>query len=280
MTRGGDREPPPASVSVVTVTRRRPQLLAGAVAAVRGQCCAHVAEHIVIVDDCPATEEFLRTLRPRSPEVIVVPREPGDTTGPARLARLRNLGARAARAPWIAYLDDDNDWRPDHLHTLLETARRSGRPAVHSWQQVVNADGSPYLEERYPWARTFQEGRESYRRLLGRGVVTRGSNVYRDVADDQRGPSAIRMTDAGEWLLSTELLRSIGFCETYTAAELDALIGEDDKLLDALVDAGIPIACSGEPSLVYRLGGFSNMPVNVPVRDHGAPVGRPVKESS
>ncbi|WBQ07610.1 glycosyltransferase family 2 protein [Kribbella sp. CA-293567] len=242
----------------MTVTRRRPELLTEAVEGVMAQCCEHVAEHLVVIDDCPQTADFLRTVAAGAVRAVPIARSPQEVSGPARLAKLRNVGAQLARADWICYLDDDNAWTPDHLHTLLETAQATGSPAVYSWQQVVHSNRAPYLEQRYPWARSDEEGRAMYRKLLARGVVTVGSNVYRDVADDQRAAGAVRMTDAGEWLLRTDLVRTLGFCEKYSDQELARLIGEDDKLLDSLIDAGVPIACSRRPTLIYRLGGFSN----------------------
>jgi glycosyltransferase involved in cell wall biosynthesis len=54
---------------------------------------------------------------------------------PTNLGRLYNSTGAAAkdraigisREPLIAYLDDDNAWFPDHLHTLLGAFRRRGR---------------------------------------------------------------------------------------------------------------------------------------------------------
>lgn len=43
-----------------------------------------------------------------------------------------------------------------------------------------------------------------------------------------------------------------------TPAEIEALIGEDDKLVGSLIDAGIPIPAATVWLPVYRLDGFSN----------------------
>ncbi len=88
--------------------------------------------------------------------------------------------------------------------------------------------------------------------------MTPGSNVYRDRADPGTDPDAVRSVDGGEWLLDTELARSIGFSCQFTQEERDLVIGEDDKFLDELLDRGITIVPTKEPTMIYRMGGFSN----------------------
>jgi len=244
-------------VTVITATRGRPELLARALRSVAGQCCRHVAEHLVLVDDCPDT---LRSLAAGTPPLVRVepaPRGPGEVTGPRRLGRLRQLGAETATTRWIAFLDDDNEWRPDHLHRLLDTARRTEAPAVHSWLQVVDAAGRPYLDPVFPWVKDDERGRREYERLRGLGVVTPGSNVYRDRADRGDGPADIQSVDGGEWLLDRELALSVGFEFEFTEYDRDHLVADDDKFLAALLRDGAEIACTQRATLVYRLGGFS-----------------------
>ena len=43
-----------------------------------------------------------------------------------------------------------------------------------------------------------------------------------------------------------------------TAADWTNVIGEDNKLLAALVDGNVPVASTHLPTLQYVLGGFSN----------------------
>ena len=86
------------SITVVVPTIGRPSLdaLLDALATGRG---ARPAE-LVIVDDRPAGAP-LHVERPGLPPVRVL------RTGGGGPARARNLGWRAARTPWVAFLDDD-----------------------------------------------------------------------------------------------------------------------------------------------------------------------------
>jgi glycosyltransferase involved in cell wall biosynthesis len=61
----------------------------------------------------------------------------------AGAAAARNLGVRAARHDWIAFLDSDDFWMPQHLQRLMKTIEAtSGAAALYfSDLQVAEADG-------------------------------------------------------------------------------------------------------------------------------------------
>jgi len=161
---------------------------------------------------------------------------------------------------WVAFLDDDNAYAPDHLRTLLACARRSGCRAVHSWRELEAPDGSPYLAERFPWTREGDDAAEVYGEFVQRGVLMPGSAVLRDRADPLGHPDPIRTVDANEWLIEAGLLRAIGFHERYEATDVAQQRFDDGKLLLDLLRRGEPIACSERATVRYRLGGFSNAP--------------------
>lgn len=246
------------TVTVITVTRRRPALLARAIESVQSQCCDHVAEHLVVVDACAETWLSLGRTLPRDVWPRMVQRAGVEATGPARLAHLRDWGLRVTRSPWVAFHDDDNQWDHDHLHGLLATAQRTQAKAVHSWLRVVDSDGSPYLEERFPWAKDEEDEVDQYRRLVSLGVVDRSSNVYRDRADRFAGPDTVRSVDAGEWLLDRDLARRVGFTRAFNETDRTERVADDDKFLKALLLTGENISSTCLPTLVYQLGGFSN----------------------
>lgn len=246
-----DEPAAPGTVTVVTITRGRPELLAGAMETVRRQRGAHVARHLFLVDDCADSAAVLAAASGDLVEHRMVPRAPGEVSGPERLARLRDLAAELADTRWITYLDDDNDWEPEHVDTLVAEALASGTEAVHSWRHMLNPDGTPYTEELFPWGADAEEMRREYWRRVSLGTIRPGSSVYRDDVATE--------VDGGEWLLSTELVRRTGF-----ACELDEhdrrhRIGEDDKFLARLLDDGVPVSCTRRPTLLYSLGGDSNL---------------------
>ena len=101
-------------VSVVVSTRDRPERLRRLIAALRAQTLPPADVELVIADNglvpavvMPAPGPALRLLRPPAPG--------GPASG-------RNLGWRAARAPLVAFTDDDCEPTPGWLEALLTAA--------------------------------------------------------------------------------------------------------------------------------------------------------------
>jgi glycosyltransferase involved in cell wall biosynthesis len=253
------RNPAP-KVTVITITRTRPELLMRAVAAVARQQAAFAFAHHIIVDDCAATVAMLSQAQlPANAAWTLRARQPWEVSGPGRSSRLRNIGVRQAASPWIAFLDDDNTLEPNHLQSLVERAEACGVRAAHSHMRMFHRDGRPYAENRVPWSRDPDEARAKFDELVALGVAQRGSNLFRDRADPLGHPQPARTVDTGEWLLARDLLLARPFTDRFTAEDAAALTGEDDKLLNDLIEAREPIACTGLATLHYFVGGYSNM---------------------
>ena len=93
------------TVSVVIPTCNRPALLERALASVRAQTLA--PDEIIVVDDGDA-----HPVRPRRDGVRVI-----TNSRPRGASGARNCGAAQARAPLLAFLDDDDEWLPTYLAT-------------------------------------------------------------------------------------------------------------------------------------------------------------------
>jgi len=101
----------PPSITVIVVTHDRPALLADALASIEAQSVAPLEVRIADDGDVPATGivEGASLL-----EVTLIPVD-------VRCAgAARNRAAAAARGEVLAFLDDDDRWRPDHLSGLRE----------------------------------------------------------------------------------------------------------------------------------------------------------------
>lgn len=245
--------------TVITLTLNRPDSLMRAIRSVRAQVTEFPFEHMVLVDACRATAERLeREALPANLDWTLVPRGPGDYSGPGRSSRLRNQGVARSRSPWIAFLDDDNEWEPDHLQGLVACAETSGARAVHSHLKAFHEDGTPYLDPHFPWSSDPDEGRRKYLEMCRLGVYTPGSNIFKDRADPAGHPDPVRSVDTGEWLLARELLLEVPFRDDFTTEDGAERTGEDDKLLADLIARGERIVCNGQPTLRYYLGGYSN----------------------
>ena len=110
----------PLPVSVVIPAYRRPDLVERAIRSVRAQT-ARPAE-VIVVDDASGDETG-----PRAEQLgaRVVTHERNRGEGAAR-----NSGFDAAGNEWVALLDCDDEWLPDHLETLW--AARDGHVLVGS----------------------------------------------------------------------------------------------------------------------------------------------------
>lgn len=177
--------------------------------------------------------------------------------GASRLAQLRGRFASSTKAPLVCFLDDDNWWQPDHLHSLIETMDRTGAAAVHSWCQVMNEEGEPFVGEYDPWTSGWDEATATYTGLVAAGVVSPRTNVFRDRADPAGTYPGALSVDAGEWLLSSATVREVGYPTELDQRNGSPMLGDDDLFLRRLLDAGVSIACTGRPTLCYQLGGFS-----------------------
>jgi glycosyltransferase involved in cell wall biosynthesis len=152
-------------VSVVIPTFGRPELVRRAVMTVLSQTLRDL-EVIVVVDGPDAeTQATLAAILDERVRFIVHPVNRG--SGAAR-----DTGADAASAPWIAMLDDDDEWLPGKLAAQLAAA--PSEPAVlMTLSRVVGATskfvrpGQVY-DERIPvdeWLfdrRTWTKGGESF----------------------------------------------------------------------------------------------------------------------
>lgn len=246
-------------ITVVTITRTRPDLLEQALESVERQECEAAFDHLVLVDACADTAAMLAERRfAHDLHWELVPRAPGEHSGPGRSSLLRNLGVAQARGRYIAFIDDDNRWADNHLSSLLALARESGSAAVHSAMRMFHRDGRPYRENRVPWDRDPARAEEKYAELVQRGVAARDDNLFLDRADPLDISDGVRSVDTGEWLIRRELLARIPFRTEFSVHDEAELVGEDDKLLHDILAAGVRPPSTGLPTLQYFVGGYSN----------------------
>ena len=109
---GDDRQRIP--VSVVIPAYNRADLVRRAVRSVCVQRRFEPAE-LIVVDDC-STDDTGEVARGLGAEVVRTPRNLGE-------GGARNVGIAAARQPWVALLDSDDEWLPDLLETLWPLRR-------------------------------------------------------------------------------------------------------------------------------------------------------------
>ena len=79
-----------------------------------------------------ATSSVYQQSKPASAHAVAV-----DLTG-AGAATTRQRALEMATTPWVAFLDSDDWFAPNHLQLLSEHAQETGADYVYSWFWVVN----------------------------------------------------------------------------------------------------------------------------------------------
>ncbi|MET8585973.1 glycosyltransferase [Streptomyces collinus] len=123
---------PAALVATVIATHRRPAELR---AAVRSALAQTVRDQVVVVvDDGAGLPEL-----PDDPRLFAV--SLARNTGVAGV--VRNVGIRLTRSRYVAFLDDDNLWEPDHLERALAVLQSpQGPDGVYTALRRVLPDGT------------------------------------------------------------------------------------------------------------------------------------------
>ncbi|MGH9078375.1 MAG: glycosyltransferase family 2 protein, partial [Acidimicrobiales bacterium] len=133
---------PEARVVTVIPTYQRPELLRRAVASAQAQT---VVDHaIVVVNDGGSLPE-LRTDERLA--CITLPVNVGIA------GVVRNVGIALSRSEYLAFLDDDNEWRPNHLYLCLG-GFRPGVDLVYSAVMRVRPDGTELDVISWPFDRS------------------------------------------------------------------------------------------------------------------------------
>jgi len=99
-------------VSVVIPTHNVARWIEETLASVRAQ--SRPAEEVIVVDD-GSQDETLALVRRAGVATTVLQVNHGNA------AAVRNRGVEAASGDWIAFLDGDDIWEPDHLERFSET---------------------------------------------------------------------------------------------------------------------------------------------------------------
>lgn len=137
---------PKPSVSVVIPTRGRPDLVRNAVNYALAQTLENIEVVVVIDGPDPQTVDVLQKIADARLKLVEL--------NPARgNAGARNAGIDAARADWIALLDDDDGWEAEKLEKQLECARAiDARYPVVSCRFEAKGEGA-----RFVWPAKFPQ---------------------------------------------------------------------------------------------------------------------------
>jgi len=188
------REAEQPLVSIVMPVHRRADVVGAAIASVRAQ--QHPAWELVVVDDGSGddTVDVVRRAAADDARVRLIERQNGGA------GAARNTGLAAVRGDFVAFLDADNTWRPEHLAAALAALLETDGPGVHTGVRMIganNADDSTAPVETYRGEDgTFED------LLAGNFIDLNALVVRRDVAAAV-GPfdETLRRWIDWEWLL-------------------------------------------------------------------------------
>ncbi len=220
--------------SVVIPTYNRWPLLYDALQSVLEQ--THQDLEILVVDDGSTDDTKTQITRLHGPIRLLTCNRGGP-------ARARNIGIREARGRFIAFLDSDDLWYPDHLAEALEIinhypkvdflfadTRFSGPAGIRSSYLQGKAIESVPFEASGSW-RIFN--RLIYQELVEASTVTTSTVIVRRTVLQQLGGFDERLTPFGEdsdmWLR---------ICATSRAAANWSVRVERRKLDDGLMLSG------------------------------------------
>ncbi|MCA1812847.1 MAG: glycosyltransferase family 2 protein [Halobacteriales archaeon] len=167
------------AVSVVMPSHDRPGTLGRAVASVLAQTQADL--ELIIVDDGSAlpAREVARDWARRDARMRVIERP--ESGGPSAA---RNDGLRAATAPLVAFLDDDDTWLPGMLEVLGRALAASGpRVALAYGRAIEVRDGR---ESLFPFPRFGPADEATFDRALRLDgcILLQTALVRRSVLDE------------------------------------------------------------------------------------------------
>lgn len=157
----GRGTPPSAGVAVVIPTYNRPELLRESITSALAQTYEDIV--VIVVDDGGGLPPDL----PSDPRLISV----SLSRNTATLGLVRNVGMHLTESEFIAFLDDDNTWEPDHLEVTIQALKANADlGAVYTTVRCRRPDGSVVRDIGGPFDR---------RRLKRHAYVDANSIVVR-----------------------------------------------------------------------------------------------------
>jgi len=209
-----------AAVSVVIPTLSRPDLVNRAVHSALAQTVKEIEVIVVVDGPDDATHSVLKEIGDPRLRVLGLPERGG-----APIAR--NAGVSEARAPWVALLDDDDEWLAHKLAVQLDLARTTTMPLPIVASRLINR--SPGADLVMPRRLPAVDEPISEYFLVRRGLF--------------HGDGFIQTSTI---MAPTELLRRVPFAVGVPRMQ------ELDWTLRALTCPGVGLVMAAEPLVIWH----------------------------
>ena len=155
---------------------------------------------LIIVDDCSNddTPDKIATLNDNRITIIRLDKNSGLPATP------RNIGIRAAKGEFIAFLDHDDVWSPDKLTVQVDWLRQDPESALISCPLIISSPDKKYNNSKTTNKRKYQSG-YMHDKLLQYNFIACSSVVVRASVIDEVGyfdedPQVSAIEDWDLWL--------------------------------------------------------------------------------
>ena len=208
-------------ISVIIPTYGRPDLVVKAVASAAAQTIRDLEIVVAVDGGDPKTLAALEGMDEPRLRILPLDRRRGN-------AGARNAGIAAARAPWIALLDDDDSWRPEKLARQIELAREAGAafPIVCCRFEAVG-NGA-----RFVWP----------------AALPRPGQPISEYLFTRRGPAVTGAVQTSTFLVRRALFERVPFDEA-----LNRYVDLDWLLRAARIDGVELVFVPGDPLSTYHI---------------------------
>ena len=134
---------PPPRVSAIVASYNRPKSLMQALESVFAQTLTPI--EVFVVDDCSPSFDIFELMKPLEGRVKVLRNEKNSAVGHSR-----NHAVRHAQGDYVAFLDDDDTWKPEKLERQI-AAMGSSRMSVCGLERVPEGTNKTWdIEYIYP----------------------------------------------------------------------------------------------------------------------------------
>lgn len=91
----------------------------------------------------------------------------------------RNRALEDVRTDWVAFLDDDDEWDPNHLESLIGAQHGSGADLVYPWHRIKNRNGEEIRDLLIHPEGGFNEAALRQHNYIPVTVLARTFDLYR-----------------------------------------------------------------------------------------------------
>ncbi|MDQ1692940.1 MAG: hypothetical protein QOH85_475 [Acidobacteriaceae bacterium] len=206
-------------VSVVIPTRNRPELVLRAVRSALAQSIREIEVIVVIDGPDPETLAALRAVDDARLRWVDLEHSVGGSEA-------RNIGVRTASTPWVAFLDDDDEWLPQKLALQIDLAAKM--------------QGNIFIGS------LFFERSPAGERILPRVAVNVDTPVSELLFARTGLLSGTAYIQTSTWFISRELLLEVPFTKGLRRNQ------DADWMLHALTRPRVSIAIIPEPLTIFH----------------------------